>query len=95
MNKETRKFKKVMKARKKRVNKKKELEQERLYRRSTFSISKSEFLEEKKKFSNNIVKARQERIIQLKKNLHIKESELISLGALEKIYENITHKSAK
>ena len=89
MNKEQKKFKKVIKARKKRVIKKKKLEQERQKRKGVLSTLKAAFLKDKKERSEKITKERQQRAAQLRKVLDIAPSEDITLEALELLYIEI------
>lgn len=107
MNKEKRKFKKIIKTRKKRAGKMKSLAQERLSRRISLGDIKRIIVAENKKRSIKVTEARHERFEHLRKVLNMPETETMTLDALEEAYlivskavkeeakenENITHKS--
>ena len=89
MNKEIKKFKKVIKARKRNERKKRILEKEKLSNRSLLGMAKAVFLKEKKELSKKTIEERQLRSTHLRKVLDIAPNKVITLDALEKQYIEI------
>ena len=95
MNKEKRKFKKVIKAKKRRERKKKILENNKTIHKIVRSIKKTWFLDEKKKRSKIIKDLNQKKIKELRKILNIPDTQCITINELEKMYSKMKAKIEK
>ena len=87
MNKEQKKFKKIIKARIKHNCKRKVFDQFSRNRQIEFTLQKDRYIKAKKEQATNILNARFARFDYIRKALNIPDHDIYSLDALEKMYE--------